>query len=386
MEANQHFAQIPPGPRISASPRELTVSRRLSVIVPVYNGSMHISRCLEGLRASEYSNYEVIVVDDCSTDDTRLIVERYPVRCVRTPRTLGPAGARNMGIGYAEGNIVVFVDADVVLPPNALGIIAREFERDPQMAAMFGSYDEEPAWDDFCSQYKNLMHSYVHQKSNVRATTFWAGCGAVRKETFIQVGGFDFIRYRKPSIEDIELGYRLVRGGQHIQLNKQLQVKHLKKWTLRNMIQTDIFCRAIPWTKLILETRNLPRDLNLTSGARLSAGLVGVLSMGWAILFLQTAGILPSLTVPHTLAAELAVVTFIVAALVALNWDVYSFFARKRGLWFAARVVPLHWFYYLYSGGVFVTYGSAQLLRIFVLSMLPAGWGSRPTLGNSRSR
>jgi len=326
------------------------------------------------------------VVDDCSTDDTPRIVERYPVRRVRTPRTLGPAGARNMGIGYAEASIVVFVDADVVLPSNALGIIAREFDRDPQMAAMFGSYDEEPASDDFCSQYKNLMHSYVHQKSNVRATTFWAGCGAVRKEIFVRVGGFDFRRYPRPSIEDVEFGYRLVRSGQQIQLNKQLQVKHLKKWTLRNMIQTDIFSRAIPWTKLILETRNLPRDLNLSSGARLSAGLVGVLSMGWVILFLQTAGILPSLTIPHTFPAEIAVVASIVAVLVALNWDVYSYFAKKRGWWFAARVVPLHWLYYLYSGAVFVVYGSAQMLRLLVLAMLPAGRGSRAKFRKSRNR
>jgi glycosyltransferase involved in cell wall biosynthesis len=386
MVTHDNFAEIPPGARVTAPASESRVFPRLTVIVPVYNGEMHIARCLEGLFLSEYSSFEVIVVDDCSTDDTELIVERYPVRRVRTPRTLGPAGARNMGIGYAEASIVVFVDADVVLPPNGLGIIAKEFEQDSQMAALFGTYDEEPAWDDFCSQYKNLMHGYVHQKSNVRATTFWAGCGAVRKEIFIQVGGFDFNRYRKPSIEDIELGYRLVRCGKHIQLNKQLQVKHLKKWTLRNMIQTDIFSRAIPWTKLILETRNLPRDLNLTSGARLSTGLVGVLSMGWVILFLQTAGILPSLTVPHTFLAELMVVACIVAALVALNWDVYSYFAKKRGWWFAARVVPLHWLYYLYSGGVFVVYGSAQTLRLLVLSMLPAGRSSRATFRKSRSR
>lgn len=359
---------------------------KLTVIVPVYNGEMHIARCLEGLRVSEYSSFEVIVVDDCSTDDTELIVERYPVRCVRTPRTLGPAGARNMGIGYAEASIVVFVDADVVLPSNALGIIAKEFDRDPQMAAMFGSYDEEPASDDFCSQYKNLMHSYVHRKSKERATTFWAGCGAVRKEIFVRVGGFDFIRYRRPSIEDIELGHRLVRSGHHIQLNKQLQVKHLKKWTLWNMIQTDIFCRAIPWTKLILETRDLPRDLNLTSEARLSSGLVGVLSVGWLILFLQTAGILPTLTVPHSFLAELTLVASIVAALVALNWDVYSYFAKKRGWWFAARVVPLHWLYYLYSGGVFVVYGSAQMLRLLVLAMLRGGRGSGATFPKSWRR
>jgi len=380
MATNDNFAEIPPGASVTAPPEESRVSPKLSVIVPVHDGEMHIARCLEGLHHSEYSNFEVIVVDDCSTDDTELIVERYPVRRVRTPRALGPAGARNMGIGYAEASIVVFVDADVILPSNALGIIAREFDRDPQLAAMFGSYDEEPASDDFCSQYKNLMHRYVHQKSNVRATTFWAGCGAVRKEIFIRVGGFDFSRYRRPSIEDIEFGYRLVQSGQHIQLNKQLQVKHLKKWTLRNMIQTDIFRRAIPWTKLILETRKLPRDLNLTSGARLSTGLVGLLSMGWVILFLQTAGVLPTLTVPHTFLAELTVVASIVAALVTLNWDVYSYFAKKRGWWFAARVVPLHWLYYLYSGGVFLVYGSAQMLRLLVLSMLPAGRGSRATL------
>ncbi|MGH9563494.1 MAG: glycosyltransferase family 2 protein, partial [Terracidiphilus sp.] len=206
---------------ISDNPREISrtgaaptpalalhASPKLTVIVPVYNGRKHIASCLEGLLASEYSDFEVIVVDDGSTDDTRLIVEQYPVYCLRTPRTLGPAGARNMGIGYAQASVVVFVDADVVLPPNALGIIANEFDSDPQMAAMFGSYDDEPMWRDFCSQYKNLMHSFVHQNSNVRATTFWAGCGAIRREIFMHIGGFDHSRYRKPSIEDIELGYR----------------------------------------------------------------------------------------------------------------------------------------------------------------------------------
>jgi glycosyltransferase involved in cell wall biosynthesis len=341
------------------------------VIVPVHNGSMHISRCLEGLLGSQYADFEVIVVDDCSTDETRQIVESYPVYCTRTPRTLGPAGARNMGIGYAQASIVVFVDADVVLPPNALGIIADEFERDPQLAAMFGSYDDEPEWDGFCSQYKNLMHSYVHQMSNVRATTFWAGCGAIRKEIFMHVGGFDHERYRKPSIEDIELGYRLVQDDQRIQLNKQLQVKHLKRWTFRNMVVTDICCRAIPWTKLIFETRKLPRDLNLTSRARLSAGLVGLLSIGWLILFLQVVSLLPSLMMPYMLIAELALALLIVLALVILNLDVYAYFTKKRGWWFAARVVPLHWFYYLYSGVIFVTFGSARVFKLMAGALLP---------------
>lgn len=359
---------------------------KLSVIVPVYNGGLQLSRCLEGLCRSEYSDFEVIVVDDCSTDNTRQIIERYKARVVCTPRTLGPAGARNWGTGFAQGRILVFADADVVIPPNGLGLIAQEFAHDSQLAAMFGSYDEEPAWDSFLSQYKNLMHCYVHQKSSEHATTFWAGCGAVRREIFEELGGFDHARYREPSIEDIEFGYRLALGGQKIRLEKRLQVKHLKKWTLSSLLRSDILCRAIPWTRLILETRRLPRDLNLTSGARVSTGLVGLLSLGWVLLFLQAANVIPTIALPRTLMAEVAVGTLLAGLLVGMNWDVYSFFAKRRGWWFAARVVPMHWFYYLYSGVVFLTFGVAHMVRLFFSSLLPAAWTSRANSDRIRTR
>jgi glycosyltransferase involved in cell wall biosynthesis len=344
---------------------------------------MHLPRCLESLRRSEYPDFEVIVVDDCSTDRTHEIAERYGVRCVRTARTLGPAGARNMGAGYAAASIFVFVDADVVLPLNALGLIATDFASDPQLAAVFGSYDEEPACEDFLSQYKNLTHSYVHQNSNERALTFWAGCGAVRRESFVEFGGFDATRYRHPSIEDIELGYRLSLGRQKIKLNKKLQVKHLKKWTLPSLLEADILRRAVPWTRLIVETRRLPRDLNLTSEARVSAGLVGLLSMVCVILFLQATRVLPTIALhSYSLLAELLTLAAVVTALVGLNWDVYSFFVKKRGWWFAVRVVPMHWFYYLYSAVVFVTYGTVVMLRLRVAPLLPS---SRAASGSERA-
>ena len=359
----------------------------LSVIVPVYNGAACLPRCLEGLRLSEYRNFEIIVVDDRSTDSTPEIIRRSGVRSLRTPRPLGPAGARNMGIGLAQGSIVVFVDADVVLPPNALGLIAQEFARDAQLAAVFGSYDEEPSSADFLSQYKNLTHCYVHQNSSEQATTFWAGCGAVRKSIFVECGGFDATRYRRPSIEDIELGYRLVRDGHKIRLLKRLRVKHLKKWTLPGLLETDIFHRAVPWTRLILESRRLPRDLNLTSGARVSAGLVGLLSLGWVILFLQAANVLPTISFPSPGLAEIAVVAALGGALVALNWDMYAFFGKQRGWWFAARVVPMHWFYYLYSGIAFALCGVAHAAHLLVASITPAGrLGSPPLSDGGKSR
>ena len=362
------------------------MSSKLSVIVPVHNGAMHLSRCLESLRLAEYPDFEVIVVDDCSSDKTHQIAQQFGVRCVRTPEILGPAGARNIGTRYARGSIFVFVDADVVLPPNVLDLIATDFANDPQLAAVFGSYDEEPAWNNFLSQYKNLMHGYVHQNSNERALTFWAGCGAVRHKVFVEFGGFDATRYRHPSIEDIELGYRLSLGGQKIRLNKQLQVKHLKKWTFRSLLKADIVHRAVPWTKLIIKSRHLPGDLNLTTGARVSAGLVGLMSMILVILALQSAKVLPTMAVSfHARLAELAVLAAVVIALVALNWGVYSYFVSKRGWWFVVRVVLMHWLYYLYSGVVFMTCGTVVILQLFIESLLPSSGSSRAASDSEKS-
>jgi len=332
---------------------------RLSVIVPVHNGRLQLPRCLEALRASDFHDFEVIVVDDCSTDNTRQIIERFRARYLRTPRKLGPGGGRNLGVRHARGEIIVFVDADVVIAPGTLRRIAADFDADRELAAVFGSYDEAPAWPDFLSQYKNLMHHYVHQIARNRAVTFWAGCGAMRKNVFLEFGGFDTARYPNPSIEDIDLGFRISQAGGKILLDKNIQVKHLKKWTVRGLLRADIALRAIPWTKLILETRNLPADLNLTVSARLSAALVGLLVLGVLALPAAAQGRLPWVSAGKLLAALAAVVVL----LVALNWRVYAWFAERRGWFFAAGAALAHWTYYFYSGAVFVLCAMAHKLR-----------------------
>ena len=186
---------------------------RISVIVPVRNGRLHLARCLEALARSEYADFEVIVVDDCSTDTTPEIVERYEACCLRTPRTVGPGSARNLGAQQARGEILAFIDSDVVVPPEALSLFDEDFSRDADLAAAFGSYDDTPAWPTFISQYKNLMHHYVHQISSESPDTFWAGCGAIRKCVFDEAGGFDGARYTTPSIEDIALGLQLAKAA-----------------------------------------------------------------------------------------------------------------------------------------------------------------------------
>lgn len=326
----------------------------LSVIVPVHNGRLLLPRCLEALQRSTFEGFEVIAVDDCSTDNTREIIEQFGARYLRTPHNMGPAGARNLGVQHAHAEFVVFIDADIVVRPETLAMIADDFRQDAEISALFGAYDDAPAWPDFLSQYKNLMHHYVHQISSASAVTFWSGCGAMRKSVFLEFGGFNTDKYPHPSIEDIELGYRLSMAGKRILLDKRIQVKHLKKWTWRGLWKADIHYRAIPWTRLILETKNLPLDLNLVHSAQASACLVGLFVLGLLLLPITAAFDLSAVSewlTPAPVAAALAAIAVMV---VSLNWNVYRWFANKRGLTFLAGAILAHWAYYFYSGCVFV--------------------------------
>ncbi|HEU4594716.1 MAG TPA: glycosyltransferase family A protein, partial [Pyrinomonadaceae bacterium] len=252
----------------------------LSVIVPVRDGGARLEQCLDALLASDFEPFELIVVDDGSTDGGASAAAccARGVEVVALARNSGPAAARNRGAERGRGSVLLFVDADVVVRPDTLARVAALFTERPEVAAVFGSYDDAPAARNFVSQYKNLQHHFVHQHASERAETFWAGCGAVRRAAFEAVGGFDERRYTKPSVEDIELGRRLRRAGFVIALDKGLQVKHLKRWTLPSLLRADIFDRALPWSRLILRDGGggMINDLNLRVRERACAALVGL--------------------------------------------------------------------------------------------------------------
>jgi glycosyltransferase involved in cell wall biosynthesis len=234
----------------------------ISVIIPVHNGGAYLDKCLDALMKAA-GDFEIIVVDDASTDESADRAHARGIRVLRQNVRRGPAAARNLGAQEARGKILLFIDADVAVRPTTLARVAAHFQSRPELAALFGSYDDAPAATNFVSQYKNLFHHFIHQQSHERAETFWAGCGAVRREIFLRVGRFDEKRYTEASIEDIELGYRLRRAGYEILLDRGLQVCHLKRWTLPGLLRADIFRRAVPWSLLLLERGRMTDDLNL---------------------------------------------------------------------------------------------------------------------------
>jgi GT2 family glycosyltransferase len=320
----------------------------ISMIIPVYKGGIEFRRCLKSLAYLEPAPLEIIIVSDGDEESSRTASE-FHVTVIQLPQRKGPAHARNVGASQAKGDILFFVDADVAVPPNLLNRLTDAFNEPQNATAVIGSYDCNPTAPGIVSQYKNLSHHYVHQHSDENAATFWGACGAVRRDVFLLLGGFDE-RYRRPCVEDIEFGYRLRAAKYSIRLNKHLQVKHLKQWSLLSLLKSDIFDRGLPWTELVFRYRQFNNDLNLRYSDRISV----VLTL--SLLF----SLIASLVLVH-----LQIVTvFIATLLFVLNTSLYRFFTAQRGIAFAAAAISLHWLSFLYSGVAF----AIGLIRYFGLT------------------
>jgi len=362
----------------------------ISVIVPVRNNPRELRLCLERLFASAYPHYEVIVVDDASTDETAQIAAELGAIVLARGSRRGPAGARNRGAEIARGEYLFFLDSDVCVYPETLQELHDTFTRDPELDAVFGSYDTQPTAENVLSEYKNLFHHFVHQDSREQATTFWSGCGAIRRSVFVKMGGFS-AKYKRPSIEDIELGRRLHAAGHRIMLNKRIQVTHLKRWTLWSIIKTDVMDRGIPWTELMLQEGSMPDDLNTKVSQRISVvlayGVLMILGFGvwhyrqlvWAPLILlvlisvmdywsvrrrfpTVVRLLAALAGLGTLALIGSIVKVwpllplaLIVGIIAINFRFYAFFLGKRHRLLMVLLVPLHLLYFLYCGLAFAT-------------------------------
>jgi glycosyltransferase involved in cell wall biosynthesis len=148
---------------------------------------------LDRLKASSFQDFEILVADDASPrgDAVRAVAQVAGAEIVRLHQRSGPAAARNAAAMNAAGDILVFLDVDTSVHPDTLERFARIFRQTPELDAAIGSYDQRPTAPGVVSHFRNLLHSFVHHRSNRRATTFWAGCGAVRKDRFRSLGGFD---------------------------------------------------------------------------------------------------------------------------------------------------------------------------------------------------
>jgi hypothetical protein len=261
-----------------------------SIVIPAYvghpEGWAQLKACLGALARWREAEWDIVVVDDASPGQgpaIEALAQSLGIRYVRMPKQSGPAAARNYGVSQSSAPLLVFLDADTEVHADTVPLLVGRLEGDPSLAAVIGSYDTAPAAPGLVSRFRNLMHCYVHHQSEGEVTTFWSGCGAIRRERFEALGGFDET-YERPSIEDVELGCRLHAAGGKIWLDPRAQVRHWKDFSLPNMVKTDLWQRAVPWTEL-WRKYPLPKSLNFSWRERLAAlAVASLLPLLWLAL------------------------------------------------------------------------------------------------------
>jgi GT2 family glycosyltransferase len=295
----------------------------VAAVVPATDAPPTLERCIAAIRTGSDPPDELIVVTE--------------------PPNAGPAAARNAGARQTTADILLFVDADVLLHPDAVERVRAVFAHDPGLAGVFGSYDDTPAAPGVVSVFRNLLHHHVHQEGAGRAETFWAGIGALRRDVFLEAGGFDEARYRTASIEDIELGMRLVASGATLRLDPSIQATHLKRWTLLGALNADFSRRGVPWVALLVESRCVPSHLNL--GWRHRAGTLLSLAALAAGMRRRRGAMLAALL-----------------GLVALNRSLYALAIRRLGVPKGLVCVGVHALHHV-AGAASVPAGVAVAMR-----------------------
>jgi GT2 family glycosyltransferase len=305
----------------------MTMPVSISVVVPSHNSLRTVVQCTDAVLAALGPHDELIVVDDGSSDGT---FERYRddpdprVIAVRCPTNIGRGPARNRGAERASGDVVLFVDADVVVHSDTVEQVRAAFD-ESTVTALFGAYDQRPADPGSTSQFRNLLHHHTHHHAGPTASHFWTGLGAVRADVFGMLGGFDEARWAR-NMEDVELGHRINDAGHVVHVRPSIQGTHLKAYSVRSMVRSDLFDRAIPWTRLLLTDHRADRFVlsarqrwSSLGAAMVPSALILAVAWRWALVMV-------------ILGAAIFVIS---------NLHVWRFFRDVRGSRFLVVAVPL---------------------------------------------
>ena len=327
----------------------------ISVIIPVHNSQRTLKQCLDAVMASRYPDYELVVVDDASTDESPNIAAAYACQLVRLSRNEGAACAKNRGAAHATGDVLFFTDSDVVIPPDALSIVAEDLA-DPEVAGVVGLLSAELPYDDFASQFKNLWMHFTYARLPRYVGLFYTSAASLRRSIFAAQGGFDE-GYRGASVtEDMDFGQRLQTAGHRIRFDGRLAVQHLKHYTFGELLRTD-FERARALMKILLRTRlaRRPGEAKRKHFASVpwfftaSVPLAGLLALGLLLMLVWPGW-----------GAALALASL--AAILVLNGSFLAFLGRQRGARFflqSALFLPLN----LFVSGLGIAAGVVDIAR-----------------------
>jgi glycosyltransferase involved in cell wall biosynthesis len=300
---------------------------KISVVIPAFNAERTLPQVLAAGCAALPPPFEVIVVNDGSTDSTATIAKSFPIHVIGLEQNIGAAAAKNRGAAAAGGEILYFTDADVVMTANAIALLQNRFQ-DPSVEGVVALLDENIPFSNWASQFKNLWMNFTYRRfTNVeRIGLFYTSAAAMRRSTFLELGGFDE-NYQGASIaEDTEFGQRAWGKGKRIVLEPALRAVHLKQYTIGGVLSED-FKRAYALTMMRLRKRGKPFFTSVPFFYQLAVPTI------WLALFAAVAALL-LWSVWLTSTAALLFLAFY-----SLNAPLLWFLFKARGTLFALATI-----------------------------------------------
>ena len=312
----------------------------VSIIIVCHHEVDQLVLALDAISRSSFQEFEILIVLNAPHLINEDRISFSNTRVIRCESEIGISAARNLAAKEALGRFLFFTDPDVRIFPDTLERIYNRLMTEG-IHAVIGSYDEGIT-SNIVTCYKNLLNHYHHQHGSEHSLTFWAACGGIRRDVFMEVGGFDET-YFKPSIEDIELGYRLCRNKYNIMLDKEILVHHDKYWTLTNLMHSDYFSRALPWSRLLLKEPSRHYELNLRWPFKASVLLVWLIPLGMEI--------------------NLSLGMFLFVLWLSMNASIVRYFGKPHKFVFFISALALHYFHYMYSSLAFVQASFEHFLK-----------------------
>jgi len=289
----------------------------VSIIIPNYNGATTIARCLEAALASRYPRFEVIVVDDCSSDNSVEIINQFPCQLVQLEAHAGASRARNVGAVHSKGDILFFTDADCVLKEDTLALAGKALAAAGSDAVIGGTYTSIPFDNTFFSLFQSVLINYSETKRRTNPDYVAAHAMMVNAEVFRDRSGFkeDFL----PILEDVEFSHRLRRAGCKLAVNPAIQVRHIFNFSLSRSF-FNAFNKSMYWTIYSINNKDLFADSG-TASVELKTNV-----LGYFLIVL----LLPVLLITHSTTA-LVIIGFVLGINLLLSRHLLLMFYRAGG-------------------------------------------------------
>ncbi len=299
----------------------------ISIVIPTYNVSKFMPGLLDSIFRNKVDDMEVIIVDDCSKDNTVEIARKYPVEVIVLEQNGGPARARNIGVEAAKGDIIFFLDSDVLVMDGTVKEVEDYFKNAPSAQCVIGICATEPLNKGFVPKYM-AMFEYIHLLGvpGNKVSVFAPRCGAIKKELFQRLGGYRE-KYKGADVEDFELARRVCET-EDIILNPKMLVRHQFVNNVEEAIR-NYFKRAVMWIHLFLKDKKFDN-----AGPTAPSNGIAAVCAFFSMLLLPT--------VPVSETYGFAFFVFLGIFFIAnLKW--WNFMRKEAGLLFSVKALCLNY-------------------------------------------